>query len=506
MIRTPPRRETLNKYSILTSPESPSAANSDGEPDGSPARDEEETPRPRGSNFGKLDTLSNEDRTGPLHGTRRKLRDLGARILGNSTPCQMRRYLNISSSYSLCSKRERVRTTRSSIDPPQASRPAIAQHPSEDLNKIEYVNFQPAQTSQRHSRVENSTQSRKFPPLPARPQKSRTPPAPAQTHKDRPQHTAGCPTKPDRLAKSPNDKIPPIILRDKTHPKHHGRNPHFSRFGGGFPRIVQAFLQRWHTFSYILPSEKLLNVVLRSVPTEIHVKDIYNDLVERGFVPECVIRMRRPRDKAPIPLVLIKIDKKHKDIYHLREVVSLDVTVEALQSRPTIGQCFRCQRFGHAQSRCSAQRKCVACAGEHDARDCPRPKSDPATCVNCGEQHPASYRGCTRFPKPRAQTPNPQKQPSLSGIRPIEGHSYSQALSGAHKRPQAITPKSPRVSWRTNPTPLADGTSIGDSGPEDAKVEKLMDVLQDLFVQIEAVTKVITQMFHKKPKTLHGAT
>lgn len=82
MIRTPPRRETLNKYSILTSPESPSAANSDGEPDGSPARDEEETPRPRGSNFGKLDTLSNEEILKHIH-----------------------------SSYSLCSKREVFPTT-----------------------------------------------------------------------------------------------------------------------------------------------------------------------------------------------------------------------------------------------------------------------------------------------------------------------------------------------------------------------------------------------------------
>lgn len=204
MIRTPPRRETLNKYSILTSPESPSAATSDGEPDGSPARDEEETPRPRGSNFGKLDTLSNEEILKHIQLLQLVLQKRG---LSNNPR-------NLVTEFGFTPKR--VRTTRSSIDPPQASRPAIAQHPSEDLNKIEYVNFQPAQTSQRHSRVENSTQSRRFPPLPARPQKSRTPPAPAQTHKDRPQHTAGCPTKTDRLAKSPNDKIPPIILRDKT--------------------------------------------------------------------------------------------------------------------------------------------------------------------------------------------------------------------------------------------------------------------------------------------------
>ncbi|KAK9736286.1 hypothetical protein QE152_g12606 [Popillia japonica] len=44
MIRTPPKKEALNKYNILSSPESPSS-----------------TPKPQRSNFGELDALSNED-------------------------------------------------------------------------------------------------------------------------------------------------------------------------------------------------------------------------------------------------------------------------------------------------------------------------------------------------------------------------------------------------------------------------------------------------------------
>lgn len=167
---------------------------------------------------------------------------------------------------------------------------------------------------------------------------------------------------------------------------------------GGFP---------YHT--YQLPSEKLLNVVLRSVPVEISEKEIYDDLCERGFVPECVIRMRRTRDKAPMPLILVKIGKEHNQIYHLKEVLSLEVNVETLKSRPTVGQCFRCQKFGHAQSLCTAAKKCVACAGDHDSEICPRPKKDSATCANCGEEHPANYRCCSRFPKPRKST---QKLPA----------------------------------------------------------------------------------------------
>ncbi|KAK9686392.1 zinc finger associated protein [Popillia japonica] len=138
------------------------------------------------------------------------------------------------------------------------------------------------------------------------------------------------------------DKIPPIVLRDKTQwPKISTeikrRGINFSKAqniadgiriypiaASDFRAITKFFSSDkipYHT--YQLPSEKLLNVVLRSIPIEITEKDIYDDLCERGFTPECVIRMRRTRDKAPMPLILVKISKEHKAIFHLKEVVSL---------------------------------------------------------------------------------------------------------------------------------------------------------------------------------------
>lgn len=364
----------------------------------------------------------------------------------------------------------------------------------------------------------SGSQVRRYPALPSRPQRAQpTSGVPSQI-------ASGNDTGIARQEQPAIEKIPPIILRDKSQwakvsstIKKKGIN--FSKaqnIADGiriFPASEADFRALSKYFSneaipfhtYQLPSEKLLNVVLRSVPIEIREEDIYNDLVERGLAPECVIRMRRARDKAPMPLVLVKIDKKYKNIYHLKEVVSLDISVESLKSRPTVGQCFRCQKFGHAQSRCSAQKKCVACAGDHDARDCPRPKSDPATCANCGEQHPANYRGCSRFPKPRAQTLDYNKPNTPSGPQSGVSHSYSQALSGARRRNQEKSPKPSRVSWRTNNTPSSDRHGSKEDDPEDAKVEKLMDVLQGLFVQIESVTKVIQQMFPKKTKKPHGA-
>lgn len=62
----------------------------------------------------------------------------------------------------------------------------------------------------------------------------------------------------------------------------------------------------------------------------------------------------RSRRGGGIPLVLIKISKEFKNIYHLKEMFGLEITVESLRSRPGVGQCYRCQLFGHGQARCTA--------------------------------------------------------------------------------------------------------------------------------------------------------
>lgn len=263
-------------------------------------------------------------------------------------------------------------------------------------------------------------------------------------------------------------------------------------------KFFNTELVPYHT--YQLPSEKSLNVVLRGVPVEIHEKEIFEDLCERSFAPDSVIRMRRTRDKAPMPLVLVKWSKDQKSIYHLKEVLSLDITTETLKSRPSVGQCFRCQRFGHAQSRCMAPRKCVACAESHEAGECPRSKQTPATCANCGETHPANYRGCSRFPKPRPILKTPSRSNTASG----NGRSYSQALAGSsHTRPRATSPKSPRVRFPSGkPTTPAKGKSNPSSAnSEDAKADGLLDALQSVLAQIEKVAQAIKLTYPSKLKS-----
>lgn len=45
--------------------------------------------------------------------------------------------------------------------------------------------------------------------------------------------------------------------------------------------------------------------------------------------------------------------------------------------------------------------KCVKCADQHLTKDCPhiRGENDFIKCCNCNGKHPASYKGCEKYPK-----------------------------------------------------------------------------------------------------------
>lgn len=137
-------------------------------------------------------------------------------------------------------------------------------------------------------------------------------------------------------------------------------------------------------------------------PVGIPEDKLHDALVEKGFAPHMVIRMKRRRGGGTICLVLIKICKEFKGIHDLTEMFDLEISVEPLRPRPGVGQCHRCQLYEHGHSRCSAPVRCMACREAHFAQECRRPKSELVTCANCGGDHPASYRGCSRYPKIRA--------------------------------------------------------------------------------------------------------
>lgn len=84
----------------------------------------------------------------------------------------------------------------------------------------------------------------------------------------------------------------------------------------------------------------------------------------------------------------------------LSSFVNDDCIFERRKEHDTI-QCKNCQHFGHIARNCSRRFRCVKCLDIHNPGDCPTdvlPLQDnnrrKPTCVNCGKEHPANYRGC----------------------------------------------------------------------------------------------------------------
>lgn len=102
-----------------------------------------------------------------------------------------------------------------------------------------------------------------------------------------------------------------------------------------------------------------------------------------------------------MPLLLVILPRSDRKIYDSVEICHLAVRIETLRNASSLGQCYRCQKFGHAQSRCSAPFKCLKCAQSHPTFECPKARLEPATCANCGGSHPANFRLCPSRPKPK---------------------------------------------------------------------------------------------------------
>lgn len=112
---------------------------------------------------------------------------------------------------------------------------------------------------------------------------------------------------------------------------------------------------------------------------------------------------KRDANEKPRKLSLFYVDlepsEENKKIY----------TVKALSNGARISfeppnkphnelvQCHRCQLFGHTKTYCKRTPACVKCGMAHKTTDCPKAPSTPAKCIHCGQDHPASCRGCSVY-------------------------------------------------------------------------------------------------------------
>lgn len=163
-------------------------------------------------------------------------------------------------------------------------------------------------------------------------------------------------------------------------------------------RNLTAFLSTskaiWYTYQD--KQSRPIRVIVKDLHHSCLAVDIVDDLKRKGFKIMNAVNKLQYRTKKPLDIFMLTFEPTEDvtKIYGIRSILNSIVKVEPVKNSPLIPQCKKCQSFGHTKNYCSKQARCVKCAGKHDAVNCVLQRTDPPKCCNCGEKHPANYRGC----------------------------------------------------------------------------------------------------------------
>lgn len=251
------------------------------------------------------------------------------------------------------------------------------------------------------------------------------------------QHQSSTDTSPATKTKTEEDrkpKIAPIIITDTTKWIQASQLMKNKKISSTKCKLIQTGIQvdpateddyrklskvlkdeQVQFYTYQLRSEKKLKVVLRGITQEISEEMIKEDLRERDYPIEKIVRMKG-KNGLPAPLVLIEINRDYKSIYNITECCGLDIKVEPLRTRNAVIQCHKCQMFGHTQLNCNINHRCMKCGEAHSTHLCTKPRTTPAKCANCGGEHVSTSLKCPNNPnnpstKKYIEAPLPKDNP-----------------------------------------------------------------------------------------------
>jgi hypothetical protein len=148
------------------------------------------------------------------------------------------------------------------------------------------------------------------------------------------------------------------------------------------------------------------------------------------------------------------------------------------QKQNNIPQCRRCQAYFHTKGYYAHRLRRVKCGKSHSTEQWTPSTTQPAARLDCGELHPASYRGCEvcheiiwlRFASPRATqnihftSISRQKNENLVASQKPEGR--------------------PKMSYAQATRNSIDATKISENNTQEHILIKLM---QESFTRFETI-------------------
>jgi hypothetical protein len=103
---------------------------------------------------------------------------------------------------------------------------------------------------------------------------------------------------------------------------------------------------------------------------------------------------------------------------------------------------------GHSKTYGTKPYQCVKCGGQHDSKDCTKPRHHPAKCALCGENHPANYKGCSVYKNLVATR---STQPRVANLYQQHPASYPSPQRPTTTPPTSTTQPPPHLnSFHTN--------------------------------------------------------
>lgn len=168
-------------------------------------------------------------------------------------------------------------------------------------------------------------------------------------------------------------------------------------------------------YTYTTLDKKPVRLVLKGVHHTYTPEDITLDLSTQN-VKAVGVQPMFSKGKVPMDMFIVNFEHGTK-ISELMKTVKY-ICYQSVSWQPFIKkdvgtQCRKCQRFGHAASNCGLEYRCVKCTHRHSPGDCPLEDDQPASCVNCNNNHPANYKKCSAYIK---YTESLKKFQAKSGI------------------------------------------------------------------------------------------
>lgn len=187
-------------------------------------------------------------------------------------------------------------------------------------------------------------------------------------------------------------------------------------------------------YTFTTSENKPLRLVLKGVHHSYTPFEIVEDLTAKK-VNVVSVQQMYGKGKINLDMFIVNFEQGTK-LAELSKTIKYvchqSVSWQNFIKKHTGTQCRKCQRFGHAATNCGLEYRCVKCTDSHAPGDCPLENDQPATCVNCKESHPASYKKCPAYTKYVENMKKPQRQKTgknLSNTNNVKSSIFSSKTS-----------------------------------------------------------------------------